>query len=111
MDFEMASYSALLVACLMEAFKKAYVKALKSKQKGKIVNVPSWIALLAGALFSAVVAYILWAWKMQDENMWAIAWYALAIFAFQYLVSMEFIKRILKALAPKTGIKEDIWVS
>ena len=111
MDFEMASYSALLVACLMGAFKKSYVKTLKSKQKGKIVNVPSWLALLAGALFSAVVAYILWAWKMQDENMWAIAWYALAIFAFQYLVSMEIVKRILKALAPKTGIKEDIWVS
>lgn len=103
MDFEMALYSAILVACLMEIFKQTLTKALQRKQNKKTVNIPSLPVLLAGGLFSAVVASILWAWKMQGQSAWAIAWMGLAIFSFQYLVSMELVKRLVKLIMKLKG--------
>ena len=109
MEFLLALYAGIIVACLMEIWKKGYRKVHKGLGKEEDVIIPTSIALLIGAVISCTVASVLWAWKLRpNENVWAILFYGMGIFCFQYFVSMEIIKNIVKAITKReTGIEID----
>ncbi len=109
MEFLLALVAGIIVACLMEIWKIGYRKNHSGFRKVEDVGIPSNMAQAAGIVFSGAVATILWVWKLRpDENAWAILWYGLGIFCFQYFVSMEIVKKIAKRIVVKeTGINLD----
>jgi dolichyl-phosphate-mannose--protein O-mannosyl transferase len=78
------------------------------KQQWKAIHpttsFPSWLGLTIGVVLSAVVAFLFTLAWMPQRTIWSYLIYVAATFLFQYFVSLEIAKRIIKAVLKKSGI-------
>nr|WP_321265225.1 hypothetical protein [uncultured Sphaerochaeta sp.] len=106
----------LVVVFLMEVLKRQLKKAheqpleeLTEENKNEVKeyvpwHIPSWIGLLAGLAFSCVVSFLFFMAWIQPSTIWVYLIHTIAVFLFQYFVSMEFAKRIMAFISKRQGI-------
>ena len=69
---------------------------------------PSWLGLVLGAGISCISALLVYLAWLRGESWWTYPVLAVAVFLYQYFVSLEVIKRIAKALLrQQTGVNLD----
>ena len=88
----------LITVFFEELFKQQW-KAIHST-----TSFPSWLGLTMGVVLSAVVSFLFTLAWMPNRSVWAFLVYVAATFLFQYFVSLEIAKRIIKAVLKKSGI-------
>ncbi len=106
----------LVVVFLMEVLKRQLKKALErpaeelteaNKDTVKEFtpwHIPSWLGLLAGFAFSCIVSLLFFMAWLRPASVWVYLIHTIAVFLFQYFVSMEAAKRILKWWSNRQGI-------
>jgi len=106
----------LIVVFLMELLKRqikkskakpAEVLTAKNKAKlktGEVRHIPSWMGLSLGAALSLVISLLFFMAWLQPASVWVYLIHTIAIFLFQYFVSMELAKRILSWFSKRQGV-------
>lgn len=106
----------LIVVFLMEVIKRQIKKSkakpaevLTAKNKDKLKtcvpwHIPSWMGLSLGAVLSLVISLLFFMAWLQPASVWVYLIHTIAIFLFQYFVSMELAKRILSWFSKRQGV-------
>lgn len=106
----------LIVVFLMEVIKRQ-IKKSKAKPAEEITeankniikesmpwHIPSWMGLSLGAALSMVISLLFFMAWLQPASVWVYLIHTIAIFLFQYFVSMELAKRILSWFSKRQGV-------
>lgn len=106
----------LIVVFLVEVIKRQIKKSkakpaevLTDQNKDKlktfeIWHIPSWLGLSLGAALSLIISLLFFKAWLQPASVWVYLIHTIAIFLFQYFVSMELAKRILSWFSKRQGV-------
>lgn len=106
----------LVVVFLMEVLKRQLKKAheqpaeeLTEENKNEVKefvpwHIPSSTGLMFGFVFSSIVSFLFYMAWIQPSTIWVYLIQTIAVFLFQYFVSMEFAKRIMAFISKRQGI-------